>query len=121
MATLLRTIEAPFSADPDYEAIQTAPDDLIPAAHASGTISIRVVAYNGGDPVAGTFDLQPIEVSRTDSSDVPTLVSGGYVHGGIPTGRRIDIPVSKGNLYGVRIGNPDFTGADVVFVFWSWS
>lgn len=116
MPTLLRELAAPFASDPDYEALQIAPAATINLVNGGGgLIGLFVVADNGGAPVAGSYNLQPIEVCETSLGSV---VVGGVTEVDVPTGRMLVINASGGCRFGVRLVGPSLGAATRARVFW---
>lgn len=117
MATKLREIAAPFSDDPDFEALQQAPTELIEVV-ADGKIGIAVCAYNGNTPEVGSCSIQPVLVERTSDPVITTAEFGAYVESGVPTGRLVIVDVRMGMKVGVRVWNASFGAATRAIVFW---
>jgi hypothetical protein len=107
--TLLRTI-VPVVADPDWETTQVAPDPSI-CVDLTGVfdgaelpeIGLMFLADTGGNNVAGTVTIQPVEVTTSNDVDRATIVVGGAVESALPTGRETLIPSGFRALFTVRL------------------
>lgn len=128
---LLRIV-SPYAADDDWEALQTVPDDAsiivdVPGATPVAQVSVMAIAkMNNGDVVAGTVDLQLIEIATaTDSRALDdgaphTIVIGSAIEAALPTGRLSVLPGSHLRRFTVRLvgASAEVQAADLIKIYW---